>query len=81
MDRNHNVFKTQLTGEDIQLSVFLVLLKARQGPYPFVRLETLRDNAGLSNGDLEDALNMLEDSGKIERAEPSRGEVYYYAVW
>jgi hypothetical protein len=81
MNGNHSIFKTRTTGEDAELSVFLVLLKARQGPYPFVRFETLRDNVSLPNGDLEEALTMLEERGKIEHAEPSRGEVYYYAVW
>lgn len=66
---------------DLELTIFLVLLKARQGPYPFVRLEVLRDAVNLPIGDLEEALAQLEDRGKIERAEPSRGEVYYYAVW
>lgn len=78
---NNNVFKTRLVGEEAQLVVYLVLLKARQGPYPFVRLENIKDSVGIPNGDLEDALSQLEERGKIERAEPSRGEIYYYAVW
>lgn len=81
MVENHSMFKTRVIGEDAELSVYLTLLKARQGPYPFVRLETLRDALNLLNGELEGALDRLEERGKIERAEPSRGEVYYYAVW
>jgi hypothetical protein len=75
------MFRARVIGEDAQLAVYMVLLQARRGPYPFVRFENLRDSLNLPNGDLEEALLLLEDRGRIERAEPSKGEVYYYAVW
>ncbi len=71
MAENHSLFKTRIIGEDAELSVYLTLLKARQGPYPFVRHETLRDTVSLLNGELEGPIDRLEEEARLNVPSPA----------
>lgn len=80
MNANHDVFKPRLPVGEVDMSVYMTLLRAKEGMVPFVRFEKLADALSLPTGTLEDALERLKAKGWIERAKPSGSKVYYYAA-
>lgn len=80
MIESHGMLMTRLLGGEVDLSVYLTLLKAQQGSVPFVRFERLKGALNLSNGTLEEALGRLIGKGWIERTKPTGSNVYFYST-
>lgn len=74
MNENHRALG------DVDMSVYMTLLKAKEGMAHFVRFEKLAGALNLPIGTLEDALQRLKAKGWIERAKPTGSSAYYYAA-
>jgi len=69
-----------LLRRDPELTLLLILLKARLGPEPNLRRQQLYNNSKLTLSEFKRALAWLRQE-KLVGSLQSRGEIFLYALW